>query len=132
MQKHSTNNTASRLGMSLSLICAIHCLAMPFVISFLPYASTFIGHHEFAESSMLGMSLLLAGHIFRKDFKRIHRRYLPGIILTLGFAASFFGTFVHESHIITALAGIMIFSAYLINWRLNSAFQYCPNPNHRH
>ena len=67
------------LGIAASVLCAIHCAAMPFVVGFLPL----LGLSFLAESSfhkwMVGVCLVIAFLAFVPGWRR-HRRLLPALI----------------------------------------------------
>lgn len=120
---HKKEGFASRLGMSLSFLCAIHCLSMPFIIALLPTAGSYF-HSSMIEGSVIGMSILLAVYTLYKDFRN-HKRIIPILILGLGFIVVV-SAFIYEAfHDFYALGGIIIFIAYVINWFQNRKFKSC-------
>jgi len=105
-----------KTGVWLSIICTIHCLSMPFLITALPFLSgSFID--EKAEIYLVLGSLVLAMFLLRKDYK-LHQNKMPLALFALSSAlniAGFFTEGIYETtlHI---LGAIIIGIAYYINW----------------
>ena len=74
-----------KIGMTSSLTCAIHCMAMPLVVTFLPYIGLgFIATESFEWamlliSSMLGIGSVCMGY-------KLHRNKKVSMLLSLGLA----------------------------------------------
>ncbi|MCB0514129.1 MAG: MerC domain-containing protein, partial [Bacteroidetes bacterium] len=47
MENHK--HSANKISIYLSLLCAIHCLAMPVVIAIIPFASFFLEKYHWLE-----------------------------------------------------------------------------------
>ena len=71
------------LGMLASVGCAIHCAAMPLVISFLPMLGLSFLADESFHKVMVGVCLLIAVAAFVPGWRR-HRRWLPLAIASVG------------------------------------------------
>ncbi|MFN8357920.1 MAG: MerC domain-containing protein [Spirosomataceae bacterium] len=121
------NQTAStqleKIGFWLSVACAIHCLAMPVLITLLPFVgSSFLADHE-TELYVLGGSWLLAGVLLFLDFRKHHQR-LPLILLAASIGIKLLEVLVlGEAYelIASPLSGLGIAVAYYFNWRYNKA-----------
>ena len=73
------------LGVAASFGCAIHCAAMPFVITFLPVLGlSFLADEGFHQVTV-GVCLVLAAAAFVPGWRR-HRRFLPAGIAAAGLA----------------------------------------------
>jgi len=74
---------AEKVGVFLSLLCAIHCLTLPLILFAAPYLASSIAFSPLAEWVLVigsfGMALLLLWQDFRK-----HRKPMP--LYFLGFA----------------------------------------------
>lgn len=121
-QPSATTNKLERLGFWLSLACAIHCLAMPLVITLLPFVgSTFLADHQ-TEFWILGSSWLLAGLLLYKDFRK-HRHVFPLLLLLASIGTKLIEVFVlGESfeQILAPIGGVLIAVAYYFNWKYNA------------
>lgn len=71
------------VGVLASVGCAIHCAAMPFVVSFLPMLGlSFLADDSF-HKVMVGVCLLIVVAAFMPGWRR-HRRWLPIAIASVG------------------------------------------------
>ncbi len=112
----SHNHILYKTGVWLSILCTIHCLAMPFLIAALPFLSgSFID--ESAEVYLVGGSLILAMFLLIKDY-RSHGQSLPLILFGISSILNivgFFTTGIFETSLHIAGA-VVIGIAYYINW----------------
>ena len=85
-------NLRDGLGVAASVLCAIHCAAMPFVIGFLPLLGlSFLADpafHQWMVAICLGLALLA----FVPGWRR-HRRWTPTIIGLVGLSLISFAAF---------------------------------------
>ena len=80
------------LGIAASVLCAIHCAAMPFVVGFLPLLGlSFLADPSF-HKWMVGVCLVLALLAFVPGWRR-HRRLQPTIIGLCGLGLISFAAF---------------------------------------
>ncbi len=106
-----------KLGFGLSLLCALHCLATPFLLVALPA----LGHNylsEGLETGLIAGSLLIGSVILTRDYRGHHQK-LPLILLSLAFVLAFL-VFLTHSHLLQTLSSILLAVAFLINWRMHS------------
>lgn len=107
-----------QLGMTASIACAVHCAALPFVITMLPlWGLTFLAH-SWVEISMICLSLLIGIYSLVGSYPK-HRKVLPMVLLILGFSSIAIGHYFLESleAILIPLGGFIIAGAHLINWK---------------
>jgi hypothetical protein len=130
-----------RLGVSASTLCAIHCAAMPFLLSILPAIGLgFLANTAF-EIAMIATSIAI-GTISLGSSYRLHRRLNALMMMASGGMLLIFNFFGHESHsamtetlhpYIAAVAGLMIASAHWINMRLCDSCDHCAHEHgHEH
>jgi MerC mercury resistance protein len=122
-----------RLGFSASTLCAIHCAAMPFLVSVLPALGLgFLGGGAF-ELAMIAVSIIIATFSLGSSY-RLHGRLNALMVMTSGAMLLVFNFFGHETHselvetlhpYIAAFAGMMIASAHWINMRLCRSCEVC-------
>ncbi|HVK38611.1 MAG TPA: MerC domain-containing protein [Candidatus Kapabacteria bacterium] len=122
-----------RLGISASLLCAIHCAAMPLAFTILPLAGAHVLLGGAFELVMIAISATV-GIVSLGSSYRVHRQINPLLMMSAGatiLVANFIG---HDSHshaaetlhpYIAVVAGLMIATAHRINMRLCSACQTC-------
>jgi hypothetical protein len=121
-----------KIGISASVLCAIHCAAVPFVITLLPLWGLDFIANEWFEIGMICLSLLLGIWSLGKSIKS-HHHVSPILMLILGFLSiaigHFYGIPVIES-ILIPLGGLIIAAAHLLNLKY---LKKCPvNNNHPH
>lgn len=139
---HTTSRTwqlLSRLGLSASTICAIHCMAMPFLLGVLPTLGLGFLASGWFELAMIGISVVL-GAITLGTSYRLHQKINPIVLLTSGVVVLLFNFFGHDSHselaetlhpYIAAFGAMMIATSYYINNRLCKACERCEH-DHTH
>lgn len=123
--QHSiTKSKAERIGIFVTVLCAIHCVATPVIITVMPLFGASLLSNPIWEWLLIGVSLGLAVLILAKDFISKHKNTLPLLVLGGGFSTKALGLLVvgHSSYepLIISLGALMIVSAYVINWRLNA------------
>jgi hypothetical protein len=114
IEKHS--HILHKVGLSLSFLCAIHCLAMPFILVALPI----VGESFLAEQLELGLilsSLVLGVFILIKDYKH-HFNKVPLILFGLSFLLVLIHLVLHN-HTLLSFSSVIMAIAYLRNWQLH-------------
>ncbi|WP_337041903.1 MerC domain-containing protein [Emticicia sp. 17c] len=107
----------NKVGLWLSILCTIHCLAMPFILTSLPYISR-NAISERSEVILIGVSAGLAIYLLLKDYKN-HRNPLPLMLLCLAVVFNVIGIFfVSGSYEVffNVSGGLLMASAYGLNW----------------
>jgi hypothetical protein len=124
-------SATGKLGLSLSLLCSVHCLAMPFVVAFLPMGGDLFSN-PVIEVILLGSSILLASYTIIRDFRHLHRNYSSLLLLAVGVTLLLASQAQHshdEINFLAPLAGLSIFGAYLLNWRHIRRHHQCAHPH---
>jgi drug/metabolite transporter superfamily protein YnfA len=137
MSKHAIHNTATpkkkhmhKLGASLSLLCGIHCLLTPFVVTAMPFAGKEILGNEAIEAVIMFFSVGLAAFMLIKDSLKLHGKYSALMLLVAGISILFYNYFSHtHDHsgvgLLSAFGGIIIFAAFVLNWHLGRRYHSC-------
>ncbi|TAE75339.1 MAG: MerC domain-containing protein [Bacteroidetes bacterium] len=113
-----------KLGISLSVVCAIHCITLPFLITFFPLLGI-DWFHESIEFVLLGGSFLLAMWILGTDYKK-HKIVEPLIWACLGFVFIATGHILEQSEtIFSFLGGISLLIAYWRNMKVKHQIKAC-------
>lgn len=89
-------NFLEKLGIGLSLLCAIHCMLTPILVAFLPVVSSNIFHNPAIESILLGSSFLIVGFTNVRNFKKYHQKYQPIAIMVFAMSIILIGHFIHS------------------------------------
>ncbi|MFT7419186.1 MAG: hypothetical protein ACI9QN_000104, partial [Arcticibacterium sp.] len=103
IEKHT--HLLHRMGLGLSFLCAVHCLAMPFLLVSMPL----LGDRFFTENVEIGLilgSLLLGVSILIKDY-RYHDNKRPLLL----FCFSFLFVVVHfvsHNHLLLSISSVLM------------------------
>jgi hypothetical protein len=116
---------ADKLGVSLSVMCAIHCAVWPLLLTIFPLVGAEAFHNHTFELLLVGSSAGIAGYTLFKDYANQHRKTGAILIAVAGFILI---TLSHFHYIptslpvadnwVTATGGFMVASSYFWNWRL--------------
>jgi hypothetical protein len=108
------------IGFTASVGCAIHCAFLPFLLSTLPFLGLgFLANH-WIEKGIILFSLFLALYALSHGYFRHHRKTLPILIVSLGFAVISFGLLWGPEKfefIISPIGAILIGLGHYVNWR---------------
>jgi hypothetical protein len=117
-----------RVGMAISSLCLVHCLAVPVTAALLPLAATSVTMPEWAHLALLSAALPVAAVALSQGWCR-HRRALVLLLGLGGLTLLGLGLAFHEAIIptagpvfwdrtITSIGALMLASAHWRNWRL--------------
>lgn len=122
MSNSKTTARLDRLGMTASTLCAIHCALVPIFLTALPLLGLEFLANEWVEITMIIASVILGTLSLSLSYRKQHRKLLPFLVLSAGFAligtGHFSGITYHEP-ILIPLGGFTVAAAHLVNWRLN-------------
>ena len=114
-----TKSNVEKVGFWLTVICAVHCIATPLVITFLPIlGSKFEMFHRY-ENAFLFISFILALYLLGRDYRE-HKNIFPMVLLlTAAVLNTFAFLFLNKSHEVYVSVGmsLLIISAYWLNWK---------------
>ncbi len=116
-------DTADRVGIAGSLLCAIHCALMPLVLSLLPALGVGLLGSVDLDQAFVVFATLLGIATLSTGFRR-HRAHHAWAILVPGLAMVWVGSFtsMHDHSIGHALmmtvGGLLIAAAHFTNLRL--------------
>jgi hypothetical protein len=122
MKKTAVKNLLGKFGFSLSLLCALHCLATPLVLAFIPAFAEFLPKE--IELLIILLSFLIATAIVGKD-TNIHKKILPLFVLIPSFVVLLVANLLAHNHLFDVLGIVGIFSAYLLNWHYLRKAKVC-------
>ncbi len=109
------------LGFLASMLCAVHCAALPLILTFSTLSGlTFLASHTI-EFVFIGISAILATWSLIPAYQSHHHNIKPLAIVAIGFIlliASRFFPHGFTEHFITAIGGCFIAVAHITNWRL--------------
>jgi len=124
---HTLARAADRVGATASLLCALHCAALPFVLAVLPTLGLgWLADHLFerifiAIASAFALTVLIRGY-------RLHRSPRPLAWLLPGLALLWLGGYVVDGHdtiglhaLLVSVGGSCLALAHVINLRTGDA-----------
>ena len=131
MEKNRVRAVADLLGVGLSLLCLIHCLALPVLIAFAPVLLKSLPGDEVTHRSLAVIIGFVGFLAFRSGYKVHGRRWLLGLFLfglMLVSAAAVLGDAILTSYgeaAITVCGGLILVAAHLFN---RTFCRSCPVP----
>ncbi|WP_316823490.1 MerC domain-containing protein [Pedobacter gandavensis] len=107
-----------QFGITASVACAIHCAALPFLITLLPLWGLSFLANPWVELSMIGLSLIIGTWSLAGSYPK-HKRIIPILVLITGFILIGTGHHSLESlePILIPMGGLTIALAHLLNWK---------------
>ncbi len=111
--------TVDNIGVIVSTACAIHCLALPMVVTFLPLLGIGFLAGEPAEYAIIGAVLLAAGSVVAGV--RHHRRWRAFLTLVLAVGVIVTGFLAAEGSfevILHVTGGVLLATTHLVNRHL--------------
>ncbi|MEW9797409.1 MerC domain-containing protein [Alteromonas sp. CYL-A6] len=118
-----------KIGIWVSSLCALHCLALPMAIPLLPLiGSTFFAQTWF-ERTILSISLLIGAVALLSGALRYHGRYYPLLLLFSGGAIYWFKDIFGEQYepFTIAVGAMLIVAGHWVNMRLCRRCVCCRN-----
>jgi hypothetical protein len=107
-----------KVGVLLSIACAVHCLTLPIFLFFAPYLASSFAFSSNLEWILVISSFLLAAIILVLDYRK-HRQPLPLYFLGVGIVIKLLDMFlVNQSYawLFGILLGVVISIAYWVNY----------------
>ncbi|MEH6682351.1 MAG: MerC domain-containing protein [Sediminicola sp.] len=117
------------LGLGSSLICAIHCAAIPILLSFSSLNALHFLANPYIEWTFIGIGILFVLISLWPSYKKVHHRTRPLYVAASGFGFIAMGRLdLNEIWEIsnTVLGAAMVATAHYINWKLTGG------PVHHH
>jgi MerC mercury resistance protein len=128
MQHANATASLDRLGMSASLLCAIHCAVLPAALAILPALGLAWLDSKWADWTMVVLATFVALGAHRKGIA-LHKRCLPasmaftGILTIMGAICLLSGSVAH--HYIQASGATLVAGSHLLNRRFCRDCQTC-------
>lgn len=113
---------ADRVGAGASLLCAIHCAALPFVLVMLPVIGLGFLANDLFEIGFVVLASVLAMVVLTRGFRR-HQQPLPLTLAAIGIALLVLGVGDVVSHSLlvhsglVTVGGLSLASAHFFNSR---------------
>ncbi|HEX7338400.1 MAG TPA: MerC domain-containing protein [Rhodanobacteraceae bacterium] len=121
-RSHRGWHVADRVGATASLLCAVHCAALPFVLALLPLLGLgFLAGHTFERvfvlcaASLAGVALV---HGYRRHGRRLPLSIAaPGLLLLVAGVMVDLDTAVAMHTVMVTIGGTLVACAHLVNLR---------------
>lgn len=113
-----SHSQIDRLGITAAIACAIHCAALPLIITTLPLIGLEFLANIWVEITMICISVFLGCYSLSRSYPK-HHNLIPILLLLLGFAFIAMGHFwLHElESFLIPIGGLILALAHLANWR---------------
>jgi len=115
------------LGISTSLLCAIHCAVLPLFFTSLPVFGFEILQNKTFEYGMIAVAGIIGMSALRHGWKRHHHKKLPLVVFVTGLLFLILKEiFPSQEFLLLIPAATLIVSAHFLN------FRFCRQANHFH
>ncbi|AHF16521.1 MerC domain-containing protein [Niabella soli] len=115
------------LGISASVICAVHCAVLPLFMASLPLFGYNIIENRAFEAGMILLAFLIGVYSLLHGFRLHHHKVLPLALFTLGMAFLVLKQiFLVYHNLLLIPAVVLIIAAHVVNYR------FCRRHNHAH
>ena len=106
------------LGITTSLLCAIHCAALPLLMASLPILGINVIHNPGFEYGMIGLASVIGIAALQHGFRHHHRRLLPILLFSCGMTLLIAKQIWHDYELaILPFAVLPILGAHWLNFR---------------
>lgn len=130
MTSRRLGSKLDNIGMTASTLCAIHCAAVPLLLTFLPFAGLKFLVNPLFEWGMILLALLLGVSSIFLSYFRTHNKILPLVLLITGFIIIITGHIYLKGWmeaVVVPAGGLTIALAHFINFKYVGA---CTNADH--
>jgi len=130
MATHKLISRLDRIGMTASTLCAIHCAAVPLLITVLPLVGLGFLANPWVEWGMIILALIIGISSISLSYVRTHHRLLPMLLLISGFMVVMLGHALSngwQEAVIVPVGGFIIAFAHFVN---NKYSTNCKNSIH--
>ena len=107
-------------GFSASMICALHCMAIPLMVAFGASAGLVVLDHAFIEWGMLLLSGVIVMAALWKGYKSHKQQsiiFLGGLGISVLLLSHLLHDFGEGMHYLAAVGGLIIAFTHYLNWR---------------
>jgi hypothetical protein len=120
------------LGITTSIVCAIHCAVLPIIAGTLPIFGVEVIHNSVFEWSMIAIAFIVGSYSLFHGYITHHQVYLPVMLFSVGFVFLVLKQFFPQvEYLFLAIAVVFIITAHYYNYRLCNRSK-CASPHHKH
>jgi len=115
------------LGVTATVICAIHCALLPLFLSTLPLFGINIIDNAWFENGMILLAFVIGSYSLIRGYLKRHNRLYPLFLFTAGIVFLILKQFFHEyQYWLLTPAVIFIILGHYYNWRATRKAEACP------
>lgn len=118
---NTKNNKLDKIGICVSVLCAVHCALLPLVITLLPLIGISFLANNYFEMAIIATSLFIGYTSLRGSYRK-HYNIRPLVIITQGFLVIFIGKILvapHYEWLFLTAGGLLIATAHFYNSKLS-------------
>ncbi|UXP30780.1 MerC domain-containing protein [Reichenbachiella agarivorans] len=107
------------VGFSASLLCALHCVALPFLLSLASLTGLQFLNNPWIEYTIILVSGFIASYALIHGYLRHHQKPMALVIVVAGFALIGLGHWLQVEWyeiILTSCGAAVVAIAHLVNW----------------
>ena len=106
------------LGITTSIVCAIHCAILPLAVASLPVLGVNIIHNAIFEYGMIALAFAIGTQALWHGFNRHHRRLTPWFLFLGGMIFLIAKQVWHSNEFrLLPVAVLLIVAAHMLNFR---------------
>jgi hypothetical protein len=107
-------------GFFTSMLCAIHCSAVPVMISMGLLSSSTWLHNHAIDWVVIGIGIIIASYSLLGDYIKKHRNYTPLMLASVGFLFLFVGMIDHHGWMLvfSVIGGLLVATAHMYNHKI--------------
>lgn len=115
------------IGISASLICAIHCAILPLFMVSLPLMGVELIHNHYFEYGMIFLAFLIGSYSLYHGYKQHHHKKYPLFLFSIGIMLLVLKEVFHNYSLVFLFpAVILIVVSHIANYK------QCRGHNHAH
>jgi hypothetical protein len=106
------------LGITTSILCAIHCAVLPLAVASLPVLGVNIVHNAAFEFGMIALAFVIGSRALWHGYRRHHHQRAPLVLFVAGLLFLVAKQIWHDYEFsLLPFAVILIISAHILNYR---------------
>lgn len=114
-------HTLDRAAITVSVLCVVHCMAIPVALLIMPAVALIDVHHHWVHWGLLGLAAPLSAVAFGSGFTKHRRLLVPalgalGLMLMAGAVTELFGAAAESP--VTIVGASLLAAAHWVNQRL--------------
>jgi len=120
MLPENTHRYLDKMGIGVSILCAVHCAILPLIITMLPLLGLEVFANPLLESAIITISLIIGITSLSSAFVQ-HRNRLPLALMVTGFVSIFTGRYLIGENLewlFLTSGGLTVAISHYINWQL--------------